>query len=180
MYICIYAYELLPFFVSNWIISFLLLGSYAGGFSDDQVWRLVDRFDAKLRTQEIISFANNAPTSIKQTRTYTTGVTVNETFSATNSNSLEMSLKTSAGASEDSMSASVEAGLTSTISQSLSKSSSVTSTWSEEVTTEYDIPPYTNYVVTQNVMDYAGKVAGDNVQVMITTPMDIKTTPIPH
>ena len=168
MYICIYAYELLPFFVSNWIISFLLLGSYAGGFSDDQVWRLVDRFDAKLENKAIISISNGGPTSISESRTYTTGMTVTNTSSATQSDSLEMSLTTSAGASGMGMSASVEAGLKSTISQSLSQSSSETKTWSEEVTTVYDIPPWTKYIVTQNQIDYNGKVPGDNVEVMIT------------
>ena len=140
---------------------------------------MVDRFDAKLETKKIISKNNYAPTSIKEKCTYTTGMTVNETSSATQSESLEVSLTTSAGASGAGMSASVEAGLKSTISQSLSQSSSVTTTWSEEVTTEYDIPPYTNYVVTQNIMNYNGRVPGDNVHVMITD-VDIKATPISH
>jgi len=154
-------------------------GSYAGGFSDGLVWRLVDRFDATLQTNEIISISNGGSTSINQTRTYTIGMTVTNTSSATQSDSLAVSLKTSAGASEGGMSASVEAGLKSTISQSLSQSSSETKTWSEKFKTAYDIPPYTKYVVTQNIMDYNGRVPGDNVQVMITNTV-VKETPIPH
>lgn len=161
------------------MISFLLLGSYAGGFSDDQVWRLVDRFDATLQTKEIISISNGGPTSITQSIKYTTGMSVTNASSATQSDSLEVSLTTSAGASGGGMSASVEAGLKSTISQSLSRSSSETTTWSEEVTTVYDIPPWTKYVVTQNLIDYNGRVPGDNVHVMITD-VDIKATPISH
>jgi len=154
-------------------------GSYAGGFSNDQVWRLVERFDAQLLTKEIISITNGGPTSIKQTHKYTTGMTVTDASSATQADSLEVSLTTSAGASGPGVSASVEAGLKSTISTSLSKSSSETTSWSEEVTTEYDIPPYTKYVVTQNIMDYNGKVTSDNVQVMITNVI-VTTSKITH
>merc|ERR1711865_1192673 len=93
--------------------------------------------------------------------------------SATQADSLEVSLTTSAGASGPGVSASVEAGLKSTISTSLSTS------WSEEVTTEYDIPPYTKYVVTQNIMDYNGKVTSDNAQVMITNVI-VTTSKITH
>jgi len=154
-------------------------GSYAGGFSDDQVWRLVERFDAKLRTKVILSYSNDSPTLINQTITYKTGMTVTNTSSATQSETLEVSLTTSAEASGGGMSASVEAGLKSTISQSLSQSSSETTTWSEEKETEYVIPEYMKYVVTQNIMDYNGRVPGDNVQVMITN-VDVTTSKITH
>jgi len=155
-------------------------GSYEGGFSNDQVWRLGSRFEAaKLRTQEVVHYKNNSSTEIKQTRKYTTGMTVTDSTSATNSSDLEMSLTTSASAGAGGMSASVSAGLKSTISQSLSKSSSVTSEWKEEVTTEYLIPPYTEYVVMQHILDYTGKVPADKIKVSITN-LDVTETAIEH
>ena len=172
--------ELLPFFVSNWMISFLLLGTHEGGaVTDNLVWKLVDRFDAKLRSEEIVSVHNDGPTEIPEKHIYKTGMTVNQASSASQSDSLETSLTTSAKVSDVITSASLEAGLKNTIGHSLSKSSSETKDWSEETTTTWTIPPYTNYIVTRTIVDFTGRVPGDDLTVHFPH-LDITATDIPH
>lgn len=130
-----------------------------GARADNQLWKLIPRFEAQIYTDDVFHFDNRQGSQpIKRTISYTKGLKRTSTSSVRN----KMTYKTSMTASYGGASASAE--FSAELEMSLSQSSE--QSWSKTETMTFTIPAHKNVKVMQHKVNFVGEIPTDSCTLM--------------
>lgn len=136
---------------------------YSGPRYQDQLWRLVPRFEVSIRTDKVFHFDNRQGSSpVPKEITVTTGMMKSSTSAIRNKQTLKAAMEASVGGAFKGIDFGVKASteITNEIETTFSETSE--SSWSKTDKMQFTVSPGKNYKVMQRVVQFESKLPGDS------------------